>query len=221
MKKSESENKLLALEETVKILREKEGCPWERAQTHQSLKKYLLEETYEVLQAIDQDDPAELREELGDLLFQIVLHAQIASEKKNFDLQAVAQTVTEKMINRHPHVFADPSLEYKHDRWEEIKKAELTSKKPRSLFHSIPLSLPALARAVKVIKKIIRNKQELPAENFLSPAHEERLGNLMQEINSPDELGKFLLSVLKLSQEKKLDPEDALRVNLEQLTNKF
>ncbi|MDR1997993.1 MAG: MazG family protein, partial [Candidatus Margulisbacteria bacterium] len=117
------------LHEIIARLRAPDGCPWDREQTHDSLKPYLLEEAYETLDALDSGDPAALREELGDLLLQIVLHSVIAEEQKEFSFSAVAQGVADKMVRRHPHVFADVKVSGTQEiwqNWEQIKKTEKT-----------------------------------------------------------------------------------------------
>jgi len=220
MKKTEEKTKIESLLETVKTLRSPGGCPWDLEQTHQSLKKYLLEETYEVLEAIDQNNISELKEELGDLLLQIALHAQIASDNQNFNFQEIADSVNQKMIIRHPHVFLDSELEYDSDRWEQIKKQE-NNHLDKKIFDSIPRELPALAKAIKIIKKIERNNLEHKKTNFLEASAEEELKEFMRKITSQEELGKFLLSMLKICKEKKLDPEDSLRMSINNLLGQY
>ncbi len=139
------------LRDIVAQLRSPEGCPWDREQTHQSLKPHLIEECYELIDAIDAGDDKELKEELGDLLLQVVLHSQMASEEKRFDLDDVAAVIADKLVNRHPHVFGEtrlPDSEAVLRQWEVIKRAEKQER--RSVLDGVPKGLPALARAQKV-----------------------------------------------------------------------
>ncbi|MDR1453831.1 MAG: nucleoside triphosphate pyrophosphohydrolase, partial [Candidatus Margulisbacteria bacterium] len=149
-------NRLL---DTIRQLRAPDGCPWDRAQTHDSLKPYLLEETYEALDALDKKDLALFQEELGDLLLQIVLHSVIAEEKNTFTFADVARAVADKMIRRHPHVFADTKVSGQDEiwqNWEQIKKTEKSQKSAQSILDSVPRGMPALCRAEKVQKKAAR-----------------------------------------------------------------
>ena len=140
------------LQKFVKIvaqLRSPKGCPWDREQTHDSLKTYLLEECHEVLEAIDENDPQHLREELGDVLLQVFLHAQIADDNKQFNIEDVARDIGEKMIRRHPHVFGNTVVKGSQDvvnNWEEIKKAEKekNGKNKNKILDDLPRGLPAL-----------------------------------------------------------------------------
>ena len=148
---------LLTLAEVVAHLRAPDGCPWDREQTHESLRPYLLEETYEVLDALDRGDAAAVEEEMGDLLLQIVLHAQLASEEGEYTLAGVIRAITEKIVRRHPHVFGDAVAETPDEVrvvWEELKRGERDDAgKPDSPFAGVPRTLPALARAQTVQRK--------------------------------------------------------------------
>ena len=137
-------------------LRSSDGCPWDREQTHLSIRKCLIEETYEVIEAIDSEDKELMCEELGDLIFQTVFHAQIESECNEFDINDVINGICEKMIRRHPHVFGDTYVEDATSvsmNWDEIKKKEYHAKKPSSEFMSAPLYLPSLIKAQKFHSK--------------------------------------------------------------------
>ena len=148
----------------VAKLRAPNGCPWDQKQTHESLKPYLLEETYEVLETIDQKNPTKLREELGDVLLQVLLHAEIETQEQRFTIQDVVQDLTTKLIRRHPHVFDrdhDHSDALNADQvvsqWEHIKRAERQKdNQPSSILESIPLALPALQRAYQMQKRATR-----------------------------------------------------------------
>lgn len=149
-------DKLLAVMEK---LRSEDGCPWDRVQTHQTLRTYLLEETYEVLEAIDGGQPQKLCGELGDLLLQIIFHAQLAKEAGQFTIEDVISAVTEKMVNRHPHVFGETNVNGVQDvlvNWEKIKKQEEGMKERSSVLDGIPVQLPALMQAAKIQTKASR-----------------------------------------------------------------
>ena len=149
---------LRALNEVVERLRAPGGCPWDREQTHRSLRPYLLEETYEVLEAIDGNEPGTLREELGDLLLQVLMHSAIAMEEKGgFDIGDVADDVRAKMIHRHPHVFGDVAVDGPASvvvNWEKLKTAE--KRERLSLLDGVPAAMPALAHAQGVQKRPAR-----------------------------------------------------------------
>ena len=139
------------LVETIRRLRAPGGCPWDREQTPASLKPFIIEESYEVIDAIDGGDPAAIREELGDLLLQIMLQAQIASEDGRFDIADVVRGLTEKMIGRHPHVFGDTAVSGSGEvlvNWEKLKREE---KRGRGLFDGLPAELPGLLRAARFL----------------------------------------------------------------------
>ncbi len=148
----------------VAQLRAPDGCPWDQKQTHDSLKPYLIEESYEVLEALDRNDSRQLREELGDLLLQVLLHSEIEKELAHFTIQDVMGTLSEKLVRRHPHVFevshkAEPSLNADQvvNQWEKIKQAERTSQgQPDSVLEGVPIALPALLRAYQVQKRAAR-----------------------------------------------------------------
>ena len=153
-----SSTELQRLVEIMQKLRGEDGCPWDREQTHASLRPYLLEEAYEVLEAIEENSPAHLREELGDLLLQVVFHAQIAEEQGKFTLDEVLHELNAKLIRRHPHVFGGQEVDGVKEalaNWEEIKTAE-KEEKPASLLDGIPKTFPALLRAEKIQKKAVR-----------------------------------------------------------------
>ena len=142
--------------EVMKILRSENGCPWDREQTHKSIRADLIEETYEVVEAIDNDDPALLREELGDLLLQVVFHARIAEEDGIFNFSDVCNDVCEKMIVRHPHVFADVKADNTEEvlkNWDAMKMQTKDQKTPAQSMDSVARTLPSLMRAQKLSKK--------------------------------------------------------------------
>jgi len=215
----------------IQKLRAPDGCPWDRQQTHESLKPYLLEETYEVLDAIDSENPATLQDELGDLLLQIVLHAQLASEKKQFNFSDVMRTIREKMIRRHPHVFGDTAVSGVGDvwkNWEKIKKQEKKSpeQKNKSILDSIPEALPALYRASKVQKKAARVGFDWPDTQGVLKKISEEIGEFeacqkSQPEKARDEFGDILFSLVNLARKIQIDPEDALRLATKKFEQRF
>jgi len=194
-------------------LRAPGGCPWDREQTHRSLARHLLEEAHETLDAIDSDDPALLREELGDLLLQVLFHSEIADEEGAFDIDDVAEGVTAKLIRRHPHVFGDVEVDSAAQvlvNWERIKADE---KGDRTLEHDIPSTLPALARASKVQRRAAGVGFEWRTRDAAMAKVREELAEL--EGASPErgeeELGDVLFALAALARRLDVDPESALR----------
>jgi MazG family protein len=203
-------------------LRAPGGCPWDREQTFDSIKKYTLEETYEVLDAIDRRDWADLRDELGDFLLQAVFYAQMASEEKLFDIGASLDAINEKLIRRHPHIFADGDARTEADvkkRWDEIKAQERAGKKdaPQGLLDTVPRALPALVEAQQITSRAAGVGFDWgKPEEVLEKLHEElaefeaaRRGESQADIE--DELGDLLFTIVNLARFVKVDPEQALR----------
>ncbi len=204
------------------------GCPWDRAQTHESLKRHLIEEAYELLDAIDSGDPDQLREELGDVLLQPVMHAQMERRDGRWGIDEVAASVTEKLVRRHPHVFGDvhaPDADTVLRNWDAIKKAEKGDQGQASILDGVPRALPALLRAFEVSKRAARVGFEWPdLEGVWSKlAEEER--ELREAIASgegvADELGDLLFTVVNLARWTGVEPEDALRTMLDRFTARF
>jgi tetrapyrrole methylase family protein/MazG family protein len=213
-------------------LRSIRGCPWDKEQTHQSLKKYLIEETYEVIDAIDKGDLHNLCEELGDLLLQVVFHAQIAAEKNNFTMDNIIEGISEKLIRRHPHVFgdivADTSAEVLEN-WDKIKvqeKEEEHRKRERENdYFNIPSGLPALMYAEKTQKKAAKIGFDWQSyEGPLAKVEEERT-ELAEAIELgagvEDELGDLLFSIVNLSRFLQVDSEEALRYSTQKFQGRF
>jgi len=204
-------------------LRAPDGCPWDRAQTHESLRPYLVEESAEVLDAIASHDPRALCEELGDLLLQVVFHAQLASEAGRFSLDDVCGGISEKLLRRHPHVFGDALAHSADDvkpLWDKIKREE---KAARGEVHSsaldgVPSALPALSAALGISKKAAKVGFEWPDEEGVWDKVREELDELQSARNQgessarqAEELGDLLFSVVNLARWRKIDPEIALR----------
>jgi nucleoside triphosphate diphosphatase len=192
------------------------GCPWDSRQDAKSLAAYVLEEAYEVVSAIEQGQDAALQDELGDLLFQVVFLSQLAAEKQQFDFEAVAAGITDKLTRRHPHVFSEASGNAgKH--WEQIKQDERQARGIDSALGDVPVALPALSRAAKLGRRAAAVGFDWPDRAGVhAKIHEElaeveaarRSGN-QQEVE--DEVGDLLLAVTSLARHLKVDPETALR----------
>jgi len=181
-------------------LRAPDGCPWDREQTHASLRPHLLEEAYEALAALDSGDPGRLRDELGDLLFQIAIHSQLAREEGTFDANEVARRLNEKLIRRHPHVFAGKEIAGGDllAQWEGIKREE-QGDGPKSLLSGVPRELPALFAAERMLERAARVRIEPP-----------RL-DLPLDIDDQDFLGELLFDVVAAARDSGFDAETALR----------
>jgi len=212
------------LHEIVAILRSPGGCPWDREQTHTSIRKNLIEETYEVLETIDEDDPDHMREELGDLLLQIMLHAQMEQEVGTFTVYDVIEALNEKLIRRHPHVFGDKSAgdaEEALSNWEAIKKEEKRASgqdvERLSVLSGVPKDLPGLMKALKLQKKAAKVGFDWDNSRDVWAKLEEELRELREVMDEPgkeeeraDELGDLLFVIVNLSRFLKVDPEEAL-----------
>jgi tetrapyrrole methylase family protein/MazG family protein len=237
--------------EIMATLRAVNGCPWDRKQTHDSLKPYLLEETYEVLETIDQQDYSKLREELGDVLLQVIFHSQIAAEAGSFTVEDVMETLATKLIRRHPHVFGtgDQTAQVSNSeevlaQWEDIKRAEREAAgNTESALDGVPKTLPALLRAYQIQARAARVGFDWPQskaglEQIFAKVAEE-IGELREALASRDartepesnrltpseeienELGDLLFSLVNLARFLKANPEDALRRSTNRFTDRF
>ena len=204
-----------SLVEIIAYLRGPEGCPWDRKQTHLTLREHLLEETYEVLEALDEQDAGNLRVELGDLLMQIVMHAQLASETGAFDIGDVIENINRKLISRHPHVFGEGQAKTAEDvlvRWEELKKVERRGK--GSMLDGVPRALPALAYSQSVQDRVARVGFDWPSdEGVLDKLNEEVAefkASLTPEQKS-EEFGDILFTLANYARRQCIDLETSLR----------
>jgi len=215
------------LKQLFSRLRAPDGCPWDRKQTHSSLRPYLIEESYEVLHALDDSDLMKLREELGDLLLQIMLHAQIASEEGAFTIDDVIETLRDKLIHRHPHVFGDVKVkdaaEVKHN-WELLNQSERHESNNGSLLSGVPKSMPALSygqsiqrraadigfdwtKTEQVLNKLVEEVEELGS----AASHEEQIR----------EFGDVLFTLVNYSRKLGIDAESALRGSNQRFYERF
>lgn len=213
----------------METLRGEGGCPWDRQQDHHTLKRFLQEEAYEVLEAIDSDDPARLREELGDLLLQVVFHAQIAREADEFDVDDVCRGIVDKMVRRHPHVFGTEGIDTAEgvtQRWEEIKLAEKGGAPRESLLDGIPLELPALLRAQRVAGRAADAGFRWPSPSDALAKVREELGEVEEAMGAGGphleaEIGDLLFAVVSFAATAGVDAEGALRRLTTRFTDRF
>lgn len=221
---------LPALFEVVRRLRAPDGCPWDREQTHESLRPYLLEETYEVLDALDSGDDAKLLEELGDLLLQVAMHAEIAAQDGRWDAATVSEREAAKMVARHPHVFGDVNVADAGEvlkNWERQKAAEAEAggRADESVLDRVTPSLPALAWALSLQKRAARVGFDFSSADRALEAVKEEADELAQAGADPErafeELGDLLFALVSLARKLKLNPEDALRASGKRFAERF
>ncbi len=228
-----SENSSFAeLVEVMARLRAADGCPWDRQQTHESLKPYMLEEAYEALEAIDEGDDEELCKELGDVLLQIVFHAQIAREEKRFDISDVARAIVDKLVRRHPHVFADTEVAGADEvvtNWDEIKRQERREKgaETPSQLDGIPQNLPALMRAQRMQARAARQGFDWSDIDGPLGKVEEEFAELRQawqggqRSDIEDEFGDLLFALVNTARFLEINPEEALRRSVGKFERRF
>jgi len=232
MKKKSVKNKnwVLELEKVMSRLRGPGGCPWDREQTHASLKRYLIEEAYELIDAVDDADDEHMMEELGDVLLQILFHSQIAKEEKRFDLQRVARICCEKLIRRHPHVFDGQKIKDSQAvirQWEDIKKNEKSASERKSALDGIPRHLPALSQAEKIQKKASKAGFDWPEVDGVVAKIEEEFLEVKEALKKGDrkairgEIGDLLFAVVNLCRFQDESPEDVLRNTIKKFYRRF
>lgn len=214
--------------EIVETLHGEKGCPWDKEQTRESLKPFLIEETYEVLEAIDEKNPENIKEELGDLLFQIVFHCQIAKKRKEFDIIDVIKGIAGKMTARHPHVFADAEYATSQEvlkQWEARKKEE--GKNRESILEGIPKELPALVRAQRIQSRAARVGFEWDKLGDVFKKLEEELEEFRTALENKkqpeieDELGDLFFVLVNIARFVGVNPEDALRKTISKFISRF
>ncbi len=214
--------------EIMRKLRSEQGCPWDRKQTHQTLKSYLIEEAYELMEAIDENDPEKMKEELGDLLFQIVFHAQLADEKGEFNIRDVLESINQKMVSRHPHVFGSDRLDTAEQvlkRWDEFKKKE--GKLKDSLLEGVPKAMPSLLRAKKVQERASKVGFDWSEVNDVLEKVKEEFDEFIESLRHgkkeeiEEEIGDLFFSLVNLSRFVKINPEDALQKTTSKFVKRF
>lgn len=212
----------------VHILRKE--CPWDKVQTHESLKRCMIEEAYESIEAIDNNDFINLREELGDVLLQVVFHADLAHEESYFDLKDVINDECEKMIRRHPHIFSEETaktVDKVVEKWENVKSKEHGNTTHTQRLKDVPKSLPALLRSEKVLKRAAdANFEQSDLDTSLKDAIDviEKIRNVDLEVGQSelsDRIGDLLLSIVNASRLAGVDPEDALSFATKKFINRF
>ena len=227
------------LREIIARLRAPGGCPWDREQTASSLRPSLVEEAYEVVDAIEREHAGDLQEELGDLLINILMQAEIASEQNSFTLDAIADTASEKLIRRHPHVFADSSAESSEavlTQWEEIKRAERAAKgesgvTPTSLLDGVARAFPGLVRAQKIQKKAAKANFDWERPEDVVEKIREELAEVEAELGDAgsvgarerlsEEVGDLLFAVVNLARALSIDSESALQSATDKFVKRF
>ncbi len=206
------------------------GCPWDLEQTFATIAPYTVEEAYEVADAIERNDLTDLKEELGDLLLQVVFHSRMAQEQGAFDIQDVAAAISDKMIRRHPHVFGDhayENLSAQVEGWEALKAQERKAKAKTGVLDDVPTGLPALTRAVKLTKRAARVGFDWPSTTEVMAKLREETEELRVEIEAGDvakareELGDILFVCANLARKLDVDPEDALRATNAKFARRF
>jgi len=226
--KKESKKPIEKLLKTVAKLRSPNGCPWDKEQNHKTLKRYLIEEAYETIDAIDKNDKHSLIEELGDVLLQIVLHAQIAKENKDFSFDDICNSINKKMISRHPHVFSDTKVKNTEEvlkNWDILKSKEKPERK--ELLDGIPGSLPALLKAYKVSKKVAKigfdwqSDAQIWSQFFSEIKEFKQVSKSKNKDKQAEELGDLLFCIVNLARWYKLEPEETLNNGIKKFINRF
>ncbi len=218
------------LTEIVDTLMGENGCPWDKVQTRESLKPYLVEEAYETLEALDGNNPEEIKEELGDLLYQILFHAKISEQKNEFSIIDVIESISDKMVRRHPHVFQEENLGTPEEvvtQWEEIKSKEKGKENRESVLDGIPSHLPGLSRAQKLQKKAAKNGFDWDQISSVFDKLDEEVAEFKNAILSgkekdmTEELGDIFFVLVNIAKFKKIDAEEALRATNNKFIKRF
>ncbi|MBW1971955.1 MAG: nucleoside triphosphate pyrophosphohydrolase [Spirochaetes bacterium] len=213
----------------IETLRGKDGCPWDKKQTIDSIKPFVVEECYELVEAIDEGSLSGIKEELGDLLFHIFFIAEITKEIKAFDINDVVEHITKKMIRRHPHVFGNKKVKNAKEvelNWSELKAKEKQNKRS-SLMDGLPKSLPALIRAFRLTERASKVGFDWEKASDIFPKIKEELSELEEEIkkkkinNVEEEVGDLLFVIANLARLLKINPEDALRKSVNKFEKRF
>ena len=218
------------LTEIIDILMGENGCPWDKVQTRESLKPYLVEETYETLEALDGNNPEEIKEELGDLLYQILFPAKISENKNEFNIADVIESISNKMVHRHPHVFKEKNLETPEQvvtQWEEIKTKEKSKLGRKSVLDGVPSHLPSLQRSQKLQKKAAKQGFDWDEINSVLDKLDEEVAEFKNAVQSgkkkdmKEELGHILFVLVNIAKFNKIDAEEALRSTNNKFIKRF
>ena len=218
------------LTEIVDTLMGENGCPWDKVQTRESLKPYLVEEAYETLEALDNNNPEEIKEELGDLLYQVLFHAKISENKNEFNITDVVESISHKMVHRHPHVFKEENLETPEEvvtQWEEIKSKEKGKANRESVLDGIPPYLPGLLRAQKLQKKAAKQGFDWDKIDDVFDKLDEEVAEFKEavlsgkETDMTSELGDIIFVLVNIAKFKKIDAEEALRATNNKFIKRF
>ena len=227
---SETLNSLSKLIKITETLMGDDGCPWDKVQTRESLKPYLVEETYEVLEALDGNDPEKIKDELGDLLYQILFHSKISSLKGEFDFRDVIDNLNEKMVRRHPHVFKEGKLNTPDQvigQWEEIKKKENNKANQKSILDSIPINLPSLIKAQKLQRKAAKEGFDWEQINDVFDKLDEEIKEFKEAVlkkkntDIQSEIGDIIFVITNIAKFYKVDAEEALRSTNNKFIKRF
>ena len=227
---SETLNSLSKLIKITNTLMGDDGCPWDKVQTRESLKPYLVEETYEVLEALDSNDPEKIKDELGDLLYQILFHSKISSLKGEFDFRDVIDNLNEKMVRRHPHVFKEGKLNTPDQvvgQWEEIKKKENNKANQKSVLDSIPINLPSLIKAQKLQKKAAKEGFDWDQINDVFDKLDEEIKEFKDAVlkktaaDIQSEIGDIIFVITNIAKFYEVDAEEALRSTNNKFIKRF
>ena len=218
------------LTEIVDTLMGENGCPWDKVQTRESLKPYLVEEAYETLEALDNNNPEEIKEELGDLLYQVLFHAKISENKNEINITDVVESISHKMVHRHPHVFKKENLETPEEvvtQWEEIKSKEKGKANRESVLDGIPPHLPGLLRAQKLQKKAAKQGFDWDKIDDVFDKLDEEVAEFKEavlsgkETDMTAELGDIIFVFVNIAKFKKIDAEEALRATNNKFIKRF
>lgn len=223
-------NEFKKLTEIVDILMGENGCPWDKVQTRESLKPYLVEETYETLEALDGNNPEDIKEELGDLLYQILFHAKISENKNEFNIDDVIESISNKMVYRHPHVFKEKNLETPDQvvtQWEEIKTKEKSKLGRKSVLDGVPAHLPSLQRSQKLQKKAAKQGFDWDKISSVLDKLDEEVAEFKNAVQSgkkkdmKEELGDIFFVLVNIAKFNKIDAEEALRATNNKFIKRF
>ena len=227
---SETLNSLSKLIKITDTLMGEDGCPWDKVQTRESLKPYLVEETYEVLDALDANDPEKIKDELGDLLYQILFHSKISSLKGEFNFRDVIDNLSEKMVRRHPHVFKEGELNTPDQvvkQWEEIKRNEKNQANQKSILDNIPKNLPSLLRAQKLQKKAAKEGFDWDQISDVFDKLDEEIVEFKEAVlkkksaDIQNEIGDIIFVITNIAKCYKIDAEEALRSTNNKFIKRF